>query len=338
MNTLTAVSDFLRRNGAREVLVLTDRNVDALYPQYLSPLAETWSCHKIVVPAGESSKSIEQATAIWEEMLDRQYDREVVVLNFGGGMICDLGGFVAATYKRGVRYVNLPTTLLAMIDAAVGGKTAVNHHYTKNCIGVFRQPDFIAPADTQFLDTLPHPELLSGFGEMLKYALISSHTFFQELEQLDRLTPGVVRKNWIDACVRFKESRVSADFEDRGARRVLNFGHTYGHAYESWCAAQGDPVPHGVAVAVGMVIECRLSAQAGILPQEELERIEQLVRRHFVMPDWNEALRNRLLPYLAQDKKVCNGAVTTIPLRHIGLIGQPRMLSLNDGMTLSSMK
>ncbi len=311
---------YLRAQQAREVVVLTDTNVNALYPNYLNDLSQHFNCHKIVIFAGEENKTIEQASAIWQELLAKDYDKSLTIINFGGGMICDLGGFVAATYKRGVCCVNYPTTLLAMIDAAIGGKTAVNLHHVKNCVGLVRQPDYVAPADTQLLQTLPHSELLSGFGELIKYALISSRALFDELTQLKTITSDNIKPEWIEQCVRFKEKIVAIDPDDRKERRILNFGHTFGHALEGFYAAQGESVPHGVAVAVGMLYESRLSMEQGYLSQEDFSAIDQLIRRFYTVPDFTAELLDNLKPYLVQDKKNSDGEIRFVRLQTIGKI------------------
>ncbi|MBQ6071762.1 MAG: 3-dehydroquinate synthase [Bacteroidales bacterium] len=317
-NHIQHLIDYLWNRSAHQVVVLADANVQALYPHYLSPLAASFDCHTMVVPAGEASKTLDQAEKIWRELLDRQYGKDVVMVNFGGGMICDLGGFVAATYKRGVRCVNVPTTLLAMIDAAYGGKTGVDVDHVKNCVGVIRQPDLVVPADVAFLQTLPVEELKSGFGELVKYAVLFSENLFTELESMPALTAAQIRPEWIAKCVYFKESVVALDPEDRNERRVLNFGHTYGHAWESYCAALGRPVPHGVAVAIGMLYESRRLAQLGTMPQEDAQRIERLVRRHFNVPEWDETVMKQLNPYLFQDKKNEADKVVFVEIHRIG--------------------
>ena len=319
-NAINALLNFLQEQSARQVVVLTDSNLDALYPHYLDDLEQHFSVEKIVVPAGEQNKSIKQATAIWQQLLEKQYDRDLVIVNFGGGMICDLGGFVAATYKRGVRCVNYPTTLLAMIDAAIGGKTAINLDHIKNCVGLIRQPDFIVPADLALLRTLPEGELLSGFGELVKYALIASRPLFDELLQIDKLSAEGLRPEWISTCIEYKNKIVAIDPDDVKERHVLNFGHTYGHAIESMCAAQGEPIPHGIAVAIGILFECQKAAQEGHFPMEDFLLVEKLIRRHFEVPAYDEALERQLSPYFLQDKKNRNGEVAFVQLSEIGKV------------------
>lgn len=317
-NAINALLNYLSTHTAKDVVVFTDSHIDALYPDYLAELSAHFRTHKIVVPAGEQHKSIEQATAIWQQLLEKQYDKDLVIVNFGGGMVCDLGGFVAATYKRGVRCVNYPTTLLAMIDAAIGGKTAINLDHVKNCVGLIRQPDFVVPADVQLLKTLPQAELLSGFGELVKYALIASRPLFDELLQLDKLSAECLRSEWISTCVEYKNKIVAIDPDDVKERHVLNFGHTYGHAIESLCAAQGEPIPHGIAVAIGILFECQKAKQEGQFPEDDFLLVEKLIRRHFEVPVYSEAYERQLSPYFLQDKKNRDGQVAFVQLSEIG--------------------
>lgn len=316
--SLKALASFLQQHSTQRVVVLTDTHVDALYSNYLDEALSSFDTHKIVVPAGEQHKNIEQATAIWQELLNRGYDKNTTIVNFGGGMISDLGGFVAATYKRGVRCVNYPTTLLAMIDAAIGGKTGVNLNHVKNCVGLIRQPDYVVPADVELLKTLPQQELISGFGELIKYAVIASRPLFDELSQLETLTAESIRTEWIDLCVQYKEKIVALDPEDRKERRILNFGHTYGHALESHFAAMGKPIPHGVAVAIGILFECQRIMQQGMFSKEDFTLVEKLVRRHFEVPVLDKDLELQLQSYLVQDKKNSNGQISFVQLLEIG--------------------
>lgn len=318
MTPLEDLIQTLRQRGAQQVVVLTDRNVNTLYPHHLDQLSRHFLTDKIVVPAGETSKSIEQVIVIWQQLLRKSYGQDLFLVNFGGGMVCDLGGFVAATYKRGIRSINYPTTLLAMTDAAIGGKNAVNLEGVKNCIGTIRQPEYVVPADTQLLKTLPPVELQSGFGEMIKYALTNSAALFNEFEQMGKLSAAAVRPEWIDTCASIKQQIVAIDPMDRRQRHVLNFGHTFGHALESLWHSRGKQLPHGIAVAIGMVYESRISVSQGLLSKEEYARIEQLVARHYEIPPLTAELLSHLKPYMKQDKKNRQTGINFTLLRHIG--------------------
>lgn len=324
----------LQQQCTRQVLVLTDANVDRLYPHYLDVLTPYVQVDKVVIPAGEASKNMEQTIRIWHHMLENGYDKNLCIINFGGGMVCDLGGFVAATYKRGVHCINYPTTLLAMIDAAIGGKTAVDMDGVKNCIGIVRQPNFVVPADVQLLRTLSDDELLSGFGELIKYALISSKTLFQQLEKVETLSADTIKEAWITQCVDFKNRIVAIDPEDKKERHVLNFGHTFGHAVESYRLALGEPIPHGVAVAQGMLYECQLAEKEGLLSSASLQRIQLMLSHFFAIPTLTPELMEALIPYLLQDKKNADGRVHFNFLREIGCINY----NITDTLTLEEIK
>lgn len=310
------LSELFQRQNIQNVVILTDENVENHYSDYFSELPERVHTDKLVLPAGESSKSIETAIQIWQYLADKQYDRNVFLLNFGGGSVCDLGGFVASTYKRGIRFANCPTTLLAMIDAAVGGKTGINLQHLKNAVGTFYFPEIQLPADVSLLKTLPQEESRSGFGELVKYALIGSAELFQELCQSD--TFPNIKPEHVDFCVHFKQDVVEKDPKDQGLRHILNFGHTFGHAIESYCAAMGKPIAHGLAVAQGLYHESQLSTKLGHLPQEEWRRIAGLLTKHFEVTPLDEEFLGKLTDFMLNDKKNHNNLVNFTLLDHIG--------------------
>lgn len=314
----TEIIDLLHKQDIRSIFILTDRNVDSHYPNYFKVLEQHFFVKKMVVPAGDASKTIEQAIAIWHNMLDNSFDKDVFMLNFGGGMICDLGGFVASTYKRGIRFANLPTSLLAMIDASIGGKNGVNCHNIKNCIGLIRQPDLTFPIDMEVLRTLPETELKSGFGEMIKYALIDDAIFLDELFDIEDFSYKAISTAWISRCIAIKQKIVNQDPEDKHLRHVLNFGHTVGHAIESSFISTQTPIPHGVAVAIGMVYESYLSHCFGTLSEEEFSKINTLIRRYFTIPEFSDEIWEKIRFYMSQDKKNCGGFINLTLLERIG--------------------
>lgn len=310
--------EMLKQWGTRRVMVLTDTNVAGLYPLHFEALSSAFECRTLVVSAGEESKNMEQLARIWERMLDFGIDRSDTLILFGGGTICDLGGFAAATFKRGVHVVNCPTTLLAMIDAAVGGKTGINFEHIKNCIGVVRQPDYILPANPAFLHTLADSELKSGFGEMIKYALIASPELFEQLCGMKALAAEAIRPEWIEWCVAYKQKVVALDPEDHKERHILNFGHTFGHALESYYLSEDIPVTHGEAVAVGLVYESQLSMQHAGLSEKQFYRIKDLICRFYDVPELSDDLLKQLKPFILQDKKNNGGEINFTLLQDIG--------------------
>jgi len=304
------------RNNIQKVVILTDENVEKYYSDYFSELSGCVSLDKIVVPAGESSKSIETAIRIWQHLADKQYDRNTFLLNFGGGMICDLGGFVASTYKRGIRFANCPTTLLSMIDAGIGGKTGVDLQHLKNAVGTFYFPDIQLPVDIALLQTLPDEEFRSGLGELVKYALIGSEELFQQLCNLSSLKD--LKPEFLDYCIDFKQKVVKEDPKDTGLRHILNFGHTFGHAIESYCAEKGHPIAHGLAVAQGLYYESLLSSKLGHLPQNEWQPIAAFLKKHFDIMPLAADILEKLIHFMLNDKKNRNGMINFTLLEHIG--------------------
>lgn len=253
------------------------------------------------LPAGEQFKSLDACQAIWHRLTEEHYDRQSCLLNLGGGLIGDVGGFAAACYKRGIGFVQLPTSLLAMVDASVGGKTGVNFMGYKNQVGSFQDP-WAVLVDPTFLQSLPPRELRAGYAEVLKHCLIADGARWQMLAAL----PGLPT-DWepvIADSIATKAEVVTSDPLERGRRAILNFGHTIGHAVESWSLKHdADPLLHGEAVAVGMVCEAYLSTRAGLLSETALAEISQTLHRvfgHFPQP---EARHAALVALCRQDKK-----------------------------------
>ena len=238
----------------------------------------------IVIPAGEEHKDVTTLSTVWEALSQRGATRRSLLLCVGGGVVTDLGGFAAATFKRGISYINIPTTLLAMVDAATGGKTGIDHAGLKNEVGAFHLPlhTMVCPA---FLATLPEGELLSGLGEMCKHVLIAPDSPSSALCELEALTTlrdaSAITCDRLSRTIAIKEYYVSRDPTEQSVRRALNFGHTVGHAIESLLLARGAGVPHGVAVAWGMVAELYLSHVLCGLPLPALRTASRLLREGF---------------------------------------------------------
>ena len=217
--------------------------------------------HVFVTPGGESGKSLEQVVRIWEFLSEKGARRNAVLVNIGGGLVTDIGGFAASCFKRGIHCINIPTTLLAQVDASVGGKTGVNFRGLKNEIGTFALPEKVI-IDTVFLKTLPFRQLLSGYAEMLKHALLAGEETLSALLKIDlRKTTAQQLAPLVKESVGIKAVVVENDPEERGIRRALNFGHTVGHALESVAITAGEEWYHGDAVAYGMLAELFISAQ-----------------------------------------------------------------------------
>lgn len=287
-----------RANDVDRLFVLTDTNVDALTGDFLK------EAPRLVVSAGEGSKSVEGLTAVWRFLTDMSALRRSLLVNVGGGMVTDLGGFAAATFKRGIRHVNVATTLLAAVDAAIGGKTGINFAGLKNQVGAFAMPLAVYPLTCLFRH-LPQEEWLSGAGEAIKTGLLDSLGLFELATSeafLVRRDAGAVEEV-TRRCAEFKEKIVNQDFKEGGLRRILNLGHTMGHAIEAWKMAQGEPMPHGVAVAHGLRRTLERSCREAGFPKEIAERYEQVVEKYFPPLGMDEKALAEAETYMAHDKK-----------------------------------
>ena len=293
----TALSSFLAATPTGQVFVLTDADVASCYPMLVGDLP---CC---VLPAGDENKSIVSAEKVWQFLLEHGATRDALLLNIGGGMITDLGGFVAATYMRGIRCVNIPTSLLAMVDASRGGKTGINALGVKNLVGTFTQP-LATLIYLPFLDSLPAKEILSGYAEMLKHALIASAEHLRALLAAELQMPySELFAPLLAESVQIKQAIVSSDFKESGQRKALNFGHTIGHAIEESYAAQGRAVAHGYCVMWGMVAELYLSVVQLGCPREVLTQMSHLMISLYGRPQCNCRQVETLKQWMRKDKK-----------------------------------
>lgn len=319
----------LEQEGAR-IFILTDHNTH----RYCLPvlLKKAPALQKAVVlrsVPGEDNKNIGASVSLWQSLSEKGADRQSVVLNLGGGMITDMGGFVAATFMRGIRFVNIPTSLLAMVDAASGGKVGVDLGPLKNQVGLFCPANFIL-LDSVFLNTLPLRQFLSGFAEMLKHALIADAAYFEQLLALDWSVPKM-ELALIKKSVVIKKQIVKNDPLERGLRKALNFGHTFGHAFEGYFLSQGgEPVFHGEAVVMGMICEAWLSVKMGHLPEDQLKTIVEALLKRFPYRDL-PANNEDLLRLIQHDKKNKGNRVLLTLLLQVGRVQldvevQPSML------------
>lgn len=309
----THLREFLQAGGYHPVVVLADDHTARhCLPVLQDALAGVVSLHPVAVPPGEPSKSLYSAEQIWHFMLDLQASRKTLLINLGGGMITDLGGFSAALYKRGVDFVHIPTSLLAQVDAAIGGKTAVNVGAHKNMIGTFTMPRavFIYPG---FLRTLPGAEYRSGMAEVLKHALIADAHYWQSLTTAS----AAGEEAMISRSVAIKTEIILRDPHETGERKKLNFGHTIGHAIEAWSLHTGKPVLHGTAVAAGMLAEAWLSQQRAGLSASALQEITDALKP-FDPVLFSAADIPEILGYMRNDKKNAGDEIRFVLLTAIG--------------------
>ena len=264
--------ELLLQKKYSKYFLLLDENTD-LHCRPILEKALKLPFKKILIPSGEAHKNIESCTQIWQSMLENVADRNALLINLGGGVIGDMGGFCAATYKRGIDFVQIPTTLLSMVDASVGGKLGIDFGNVKNSVGVFRQPVVTCIYDG-FLKTLPFNELRSGFAEVIKHALIADKNYWEEIKKIDKL--NAENTDWqriIKKSTELKAFVVEQDPEEKGLRKILNFGHTIGHALESLSLETEHPLLHGEAVAIGMLCETYFSNKLLSLSDVELKEI-----------------------------------------------------------------
>lgn len=319
-----------------QLFVLTDSHTTEYCLPLLAEFIGDMPYHLLTLEAGERSKTLTSVQRVWDFLLQHRATREALLINLGGGMITDLGGFAAATYMRGIRFVNIPTTLLAMVDASSGGKTGIDYNGIKNGIGTFTQPlaTLIHP---NFLRTLPATELLSGFAEMLKHALIASPEEWIRLLQLAQeelpqaqFVAALSKRGLLHNSIAIKEQVVAQDPREAGMRKILNFGHTVGHAIESAALENSlqpstfnlQPTPsHGYCVLWGMVAEVYLSVVHAGCPREVLQQLTQIMLQWYGRPQCDCKQREQLIQRMYQDKK--NEANTLPNFTLLRAVGEP---------------
>ncbi len=296
--------------GAKFVILLDENTFQHCLPQLVSRVEALQEAEFVEVPVGEECKSLEVAAQVWQTLLEGEADRQTVIVNLGGGSVCDLGGFVAAGYKRGIRHINVPTSLLAMVDASIGGKTAVDFGGVKNSIGHF-YPAALTVIEPAFLDTLPQDEMLNGRMEMVKTAAVTDSDLYAQL-LADSGVGDVGRRQVVDVA-RIKARVVKVDPYDHSIRRILNFGHTFGHAIEVYSG-----LPHGHAVGVGMLVAMYLSVKKIGLAEEVFQDYAGWLRQFVEVPHYTLRDIEQMLPLMHQDKKNIAGALRCVLLQSPG--------------------
>lgn len=281
-------------NNYDKFFVLTDENIYRVYSSLIASLLPEKEVTKIVIPAGEESKSIENVIFIWNKLLEAKAGRDALLINLGGGTITDIGGFVASTYKRGIDFINVPTTLLAMIDASIGGKNGINFNNYKNQIGLFSEPNGVI-INPNFLKTLNERDIKSGLAEMIKYAFIADESLL-DLDSDNYL-------DFIEKAAEIKEDIVSLDMKETGLRKILNFGHTIGHALESYYLEKENYLIHGEAVALGIFSALYLSVKYCGLDDKWLFFYEMWFKGNLNLMNLNGFDVDAIYSYLSYDKK-----------------------------------
>jgi len=303
-----------------KVFLVTEENVNQLWTLKYRGFFTSKGIKKLVIPAGEKNKKIDSVSEIWHFLSANGADRKSLLINIGGGMLTDLAGFAASTFKRGIDFLNVPTTLLSQVDASVGGKTGINFNGLKNEVGTFKEPVAVI-INTDFLKTIDTKNFISGFAEMIKHGLIFNPAHLNELKEFDFENIEYDHlQEVIKHSVNVKEYFVSHDLTENNLRKALNFGHTVGHAFESLAMKQERPVLHGYAVAFGMITELFLSVKKCGFPETDFNSLTQWLIQVYGNFEISENDFNRLFELMTHDKKNESGKINFTLLKDIGRI------------------
>lgn len=303
---LSNLPDYLP--AGKKTVIITDENVYRLYHDQFP------NQNIIVMGTGEENKTLQAAQYLYEKLIEKELDRSGFIVGIGGGIVCDVTGFVSSTYMRGVKFGFVSTTLLSQVDASIGGKNGVNLHGYKNMVGVFNQPEFVI-CDFDMLKTLPADEFRTGFAEIIKYACISNYTMFEFLEKnyqkaLDNDYDTIFRL--VHDSLQIKRKVVESDEKETGERRILNFGHTFGHAIEKITR-----LSHGQSISIGMAIAANLSQKYGLLNAEKVKRIIDLLP-NFNLPVSSDIKMENLIEIIRKDKKREGDSINFVLLKDLG--------------------
>jgi len=311
-----ALKQHIAKSNYSKVFVLVDENTkEHCLPFFKKEILEYPIDSIFEIESGEENKNISACTKVWEWLSNFDGDRKSLLINLGGGVLTDLGGFVASTFKRGIDFINFPTTLLSMVDASVGGKTGVDLGVLKNQIGVINQPVMVL-IFTEFLKTMDSRQRVSGYAEMLKHGLIADEEYWKQLKDKGDFT-DVIR---IQESIAIKNEVVLQDPTEKGLRKILNFGHTLGHAIESYCLDNPEKrtLLHGEAIAIGMILEGYLSHELKGLSKISLDEIKSTFLQYFEHVDFHPEDVNSILKLLKYDKKNTHGDINFVLLQSMG--------------------
>ena len=301
-----------------KLFILVDEHTRQLCLPLIADMECMQQAYVITIGAEDIHKNLETLAYVWKELGDHGATRHSLMINLGGGMVTDLGGFAASTFKRGIPYINIPTTLLAMVDASVGGKTGINFNGLKNEVGVFSPAEFVL-IDTSFLKSLDTYNLLSGYAEMLKHGIISTTAHWAELLNFDMSDIDYTALQALVAqSVQIKENIVEQDPYEKGIRKALNLGHTVGHAFESLALETNHPVLHGYAVAWGIVCELYFSHLKVGFPSDKLRQTVRFIKEHYGVMPFDCKQYDRLYEFMTHDKKNSAGTINFTLMGEIG--------------------
>jgi 3-dehydroquinate synthase len=331
------INEHIKERNFSRIFILVDENTHQYcLPYFLEKIETDIAIEIIEIESGEINKTIETCLGVWNTLSELNADRKSLLINIGGGVITDLGGFVACTFKRGMAYVNVPTTLLSMVDASVGGKTGVDLGHLKNQIGVISNPDLVL-IDTQFLNTLPQNQMRSGLAEMLKHGLISDINYWNKFQNLSKLSLDDL-DDLIYESVLIKKNVVDIDPFENNLRKTLNFGHTLGHAIESYFLSHPDKTTllHGEAIIIGMILACYISTELAGFPKQTTSDVKKLFINYYGKVAINETEYAAIIELLKYDKKNNHGNINFVLLQSIG---KPKIDCLvDDSVILEAFK
>ena len=306
-----------KRKYSGYYILADDQTVNYCLPVLFNEVDLLRSATVIEIFSGEAFKNITTTQQVWEQLTEQNADRNALLINLGGGMVCDLGGFAAGTYKRGIDFVHIPTTVLSQVDAAYGGKQGIDFNHYKNQLGIFRNPEAVF-VNVEFLKTLPAIQITNGFAEVVKHGLLAGGRFWKQVHAINDLSSV----NW-NRIVRdssgIKLSVVKKDPLEKGLRKILNFGHTIGHAIESDLLNRTGDALHGYCIAAGMIGELYLSNQLCGFPEKRMSQVTEFVCHHFPPIDLDPSFDDEIINLMKQDKKNRNGRVQFALLKKIGM-------------------
>jgi len=314
------LNTYIKSSNFSSIFILVDENTHQHCLSYFLSHLETETIIEIIeVESGEEMKTIHTCVEVWKTLSELNADRKSVLINLGGGVITDLGGFIACTFRRGISYINVPTTLLAMVDASVGGKTGVDLEHLKNQIGVISNPDRVL-IDTSFLKTLPKNQIKSGLAEMLKHGLISDISYWNNFKNLEALSLEDLNL-LIHESVCIKKRIVEEDPHENGIRKTLNYGHTLGHAIESYFLnhPEKQTLLHGEAIVVGIVLACYISSKKLGFSEDITHQVKTDLTRFYGKIDITPMEYGKIINLLKYDKKNSHGNINFVLLKSIGV-------------------
>jgi len=314
---LTSLQPFITNGGYSQVLILVDRNTnDHCLPVLQALLPDLTNYGIIEVDPGEENKNIDFCIGVWKTMLDFGADRKALMINLGGGVVTDMGGFAASTFKRGIDFIQIPTTLLSQVDASVGGKTGIDLDNVKNIIGTFTQPKAVF-ISSEFLKTLDGRQMRSGFAEVIKHGLIFDKALFEAIKSVDLGQTNL--DDIVFRSVAIKNEVVTQDPTEKGLRKILNFGHTIGHAIEGYSLLHDtDPLLHGEAIAIGMICEAYLAHKVNRLSSDDLHEVVKIFTDRFDAYHLDSQIYPDLIKLMQNDKKNESNKLGFALLREIG--------------------